>query len=96
MTEGGTNDTINRFKSKLNLQELSPLTETNNAPPSTSDQPSDEKTGKSENNDISSSSDISPDTKSNDGSNTDDSSNKHKNDLKDRSSSDVLKDNASP
>jgi hypothetical protein len=99
LTEGATNDTRNHIKNKLNSQELSPLTETNKAPPSTSDHPSNEKKGKSENNDISSSSDISPDTKSNDGSNTDDSSNKHKNDLKDKSSSsssDALKDNASP
>lgn len=104
-TEGGaTNDTINHIKSKLNVQELSPLTETTNkAPPSTSDHPSDEKTGKSENKDLSSSSssssDLSSDTKTDEGSKTDDSSsNKHKNDdLKDRSSGrDVLKDDASP
>jgi hypothetical protein len=108
--EGGdtnnTNNTINRIKNKLNLQELPPLTETNKAPPSTSDHPSDEKTGKSENKDLSSSSsssssssDVSRDTPIKEGSKTDDSSNKHKNnDLKDgsSSSSDALKENASP
>ena len=101
-TEGsGSNDTINRIKNKLNLQELPPLTETTNkAPTSTSDHPSDEKTGKSENKDLSSSSsDVSRDTQIKEGSKTDDSgSNKNKNDdLKDSSSSsDVLKDNPSP
>ena len=101
-TEGGaTNDTSNHIKSKLNLQDLSPLTETNKAPLSTSDKTtSDEKIGKSGSNDISSSSsDVSSDTKTDEGSKTDDSSsNKHRNDdLKERSgSSDVSKDNASP
>ena len=106
-TESGdtnnTNITINHIKNKLNLQELPPLTETTNkAPPSTSDHQSDEKTGKSENKDLSSSSssDVSHDIPIKEGSKTDDSSNKHKNDdLKDRSSSsssDALKDNASP
>ena len=99
LTEGATNDTSNHIKSKLNVQELSPLTETNNKPPlSTSGHPSDEKTGKSQKNDISSSSDVSSDTRTDEGSKTDDSSNKHRNDdLKERiSSSDVSKDNASP
>ena len=98
LSEGSTNDTSNHIKSKLNVQELSPLTETNKAPLSTSDHPSDEKTGKSQKNDISSSSDVSSDTKTDEGSKTDDSSNKQRNDdLKERSSSsDISKDNASP
>jgi hypothetical protein len=100
LSDGSTNDTSNHIKSKLNVQELSPLAETNKAPLSTSDHPSDEKTGKSQKNDISSSSDVSSDTKTDEGSKTDDSSNKHRNDdLKERSSSsssDVSKDNASP
>jgi hypothetical protein len=97
LTEGSANDTSNQIKNKLNVQELSPLTDSNKAPLSTSDHPSDVNTGKSKNNDISS--DISSDTKTDKGSNTDDSTNKHRNDdLKERSSSssDVSKDSASP